>query len=183
MKRMFRLLWLAALGVLAACAEFHGTPYQPLTDGGYGYQDQALGDGRYLIQVRGNASTSPQTLLDQLLYRASTLALAHGRAGFTLGLDERRGVELRPAYLMPVALGVVAEQRIYSARELTLNVDPPVAKPQKIPPLTQPSPPFIAQATVQFEDVDRGDGRRLFSAQAVRKRLHGRIGLPQNRSQ
>lgn len=73
--------WIAALGlgvtlVLSACAT--STPYQAAPNGGYGYTQTPIEEGRERIIFRGNSLTERETVEDYLLFRAAELTLERG---------------------------------------------------------------------------------------------------------
>lgn len=75
---MIRLVILIAgvAALLAACAE--STPYQPVGDGRYGYEQQRIETDRYLVSFTGNSLTDRETVEMLLLYRAAELTLEQG---------------------------------------------------------------------------------------------------------
>ncbi|WP_395646572.1 CC0125/CC1285 family lipoprotein [Terricaulis sp.] len=75
------LLAVAALG-LAACAT--STPYQPASDGRYGFEEQQIEANRVRITFRGNSITDRETVESYLLYRAAEVTLEHGKDYFVL---------------------------------------------------------------------------------------------------
>src|SRR6185437_11182820 len=102
------MLWLWRVTVLvftaltiAGCA----TPYQPMGARG-GYEDEALGGGRYHINVVGNAYTSPGTLEEYFFRRAKEIAATHGYAGYRV-IDLRSGYERGLTRLRPAVRGVI----------------------------------------------------------------------------
>lgn len=79
------ILLLPLLVLLAACSTFKPTPYQPVSaDNRYGFQDTRLDDETWRVSVSGNSRTSRDLVENQLLYRASEIALAQGADGFVV---------------------------------------------------------------------------------------------------
>lgn len=99
---MVRVLTLiaGAATLLAACAE--STPYQPVGEGRYGYEQQRIESDRYLVSFMGNSLTDRDTVETFLLYRAAELTLEQGYDYFQLVRretdEESRFVGSRPNY-------------------------------------------------------------------------------------
>jgi hypothetical protein len=87
-----RILALAALGLLAACAT--PTPYQPAGSGPDkgGYTSRRIDANRYRVTFSGNSLTSRETVENYLLYRAAELTVQQGGDWFMLA---NRGTERR----------------------------------------------------------------------------------------
>ena len=80
LKRLAGLLGVALLA--AACAE--STPYQPVGESRYGYDEQRIETDRYLVTFTGNSLTERDTVETFLLYRAAELTLEEGYDYFTV---------------------------------------------------------------------------------------------------
>ena len=77
-----RTLILAAIVVLAGCAT--ATPYQPATEGGYGFHEQQIEANRVRITFRGNSVTDRSIVENYLLYRAAEVTLQNGKDYFVV---------------------------------------------------------------------------------------------------
>lgn len=85
MYRRAAVLLLPLLLLLTACSSFQATPYQPASaDNRYGFQDTRLDENIWRVSVAGNSVTSRDLVENQLLYRASEIALAQGADGFVV---------------------------------------------------------------------------------------------------
>ncbi|MEZ5994119.1 MAG: hypothetical protein R3C25_00035 [Hyphomonadaceae bacterium] len=97
-----KLMLAAAAGLLAACATT--TPYQPSTQGGYGFHEQSIEANRVRIVFRGNALTDRETVETYLLYRAAELTLERGMDYFVVANrdteehSQLQGTGYRPAF-------------------------------------------------------------------------------------
>lgn len=65
-------LWLSLVVLVGSCQ----TPYQQMGWGGYGYKDEAVGPGRYVVTVKVNSSTERGTALEYVHRRAGELCPA-----------------------------------------------------------------------------------------------------------
>jgi hypothetical protein len=73
-----RLLAIAAVGLVSACASA-ATPYQPsATPGGYGFAETPIETNRVRLSFRGNSLTGRETVETYLLYRAAETTLERG---------------------------------------------------------------------------------------------------------
>ncbi|WP_339741583.1 hypothetical protein [uncultured Maricaulis sp.] len=73
---MKRLLCLAAISVLAACAT--PTPYQAAGDNHWGFQESQIEANRFRVSFSGNSLTDRETVETYFLYRAAELTLERG---------------------------------------------------------------------------------------------------------
>ncbi|MEM9145776.1 MAG: hypothetical protein AAGC57_06220 [Pseudomonadota bacterium] len=86
------------LALMAACAGFEPTPYQPaIADGAHGFRDQQIEANRYEVRFVGNPQTAAATVERYLLYRSAEVTVAAGADWFRF--VERK---IRPE---PTALG------------------------------------------------------------------------------
>jgi len=76
------LFAVAAATVLTACAT--ETPYQPVGQDRYGYQEQQLEANRFRIVFRGNSLTERETVENYMLYRAAELTLQNHKDYFVI---------------------------------------------------------------------------------------------------
>src|SRR5215468_8107930 len=92
---------MAAIFWLAACT----TPYQQRGPGG-GYEDQALGGGKYHIDVRVNAYSGTGTAESYFYRRAEDIVREHGYEGYRV-VQLHSGVDTIGIVKHPYARGVI----------------------------------------------------------------------------
>jgi hypothetical protein len=168
-------IWLAVLLLTiaqfgAGCATFRPTPYQPSTEGGYGYSDEQIGPGEYRITVSGNAATSAEMLWHQLLFRAAEITLKNGNDYFAVvPLETGKLVDIEPAFLMPqFGLGSAALSGIRT----------PLIQYEGYPVGVVPSQQLIATATIAIREHRQTVTEDVFDAEEVKEGLAHKIVLP-----
>jgi hypothetical protein len=75
---VMKIIFVAALLALAACATAVGTSYQAADAKGYGYSDQRIEADRYRVTFAGDGATPAEAVEDFALLRAAELARAGG---------------------------------------------------------------------------------------------------------
>ncbi|PCJ69874.1 MAG: hypothetical protein COA62_10250 [Rhodobiaceae bacterium] len=67
------------------------TPYKPKTRvfGKYGYGEDRLDNGSYEVWFYGNALTTPERVLDVVIFRAAEIGRADGKTHFVMANDPR----------------------------------------------------------------------------------------------
>lgn len=92
-----RLVFVAFIALLAACATAVGTDYRAADKKGFGYADQRVEADRFRVSFSGDGATPPELVEDFALLRAAELASANGYDWFrvvarTVDGEEKGGV-------------------------------------------------------------------------------------------
>jgi hypothetical protein len=156
------VLFVLATALLAACATFKPTSYQPSVDGGYGYSEEWLSPSEYRITVSGNAATSAQRLWDQLLFRAAELTLADGHRYFAIAPNAAGGlVSIKPAFLTP-QFGI-------GPGGAGVGVRMPLVQYEGLPVGVEPSRQLIATATIEIAPQQLQGSEYVFDARRIKR--------------
>lgn len=109
---------LAALTIIGGCAT--STPYQPVADGKWGFDQQQIEQNRWSVSFAGNSLTDRQTVETYLLYRAAELTDQQGFDYFHVAdsdTNENRRVVASPnGFYDPFYSGFACDYRFYGRR-------------------------------------------------------------------
>ena len=109
---------LAAFALVSACAS--STPYQPVADGKYGFDQQQIEDDRWTVSFAGNSLTDRQKVETYLLYRAAELTQQQGFDHFRVADSDtnadRRLLASPSTFYDPFYSGFACHYRYYGAR-------------------------------------------------------------------
>ena len=167
------LLTALATGLLAlsACAE--PTPYQPVGDTRYGYDEVRIESDRYRVSFSGNSLTDRETVELLLLYRAAELTLERGYDHFRVVTRETDEDTRTFAHSRPSAFHV--HYRYYHPRFGWHGWRDPFWDDVDVREITR----YHASAEIRLGRGPAPDADDAFDAREVASNLRGRVTTPQ----
>ncbi len=163
----------ALAGLLAACASYGPTPYQPAGGSDMGYSDTRIESDRFRVSFRGNSLTDRETVENYLLYRAAELTLQNGYDHFTIAdRDTDRDRQIRSSG--PSYYGSRLDYLYFHPRHGWIGAYSPVWGPSTYREVTR----YEASAEIVLGRGPKSSDANAFDAREVSKNLAGSVARP-----